>query len=381
MRFVQVHEPSILTPAHLTARPRPFIFIPGVLVDNTIEGEEMARPVTLFTGQWADLTFDEICKKAKSFGYDGVELACWGDHFEVDKAAKDKGYCKGRWDILQAHGLRAFAISSHLVGQAVCDLIDERHKLILPPDVWGNGEAEGVRKRAAQKMIDAARACRNFIDAAPKPTGFPAVVNGFTGSSIWHSIYAFPPTDQKYWQKGFDDFANRWKPILAEFDKVNVNFALEVHPTEIAFDIASAQRAIEAVGGHKRFGFNYDPSHLGYQGVDYVKFIRTFKDRIYHCHMKDAWWGHGDGTVGVFGGHVSFADARRHWDFRSLGHGDINFEEIIVALNDIQYQGPLSVEWEDSRMDREHGAKEACEFVRKIDFKPSAIAFDAQFDR
>ena len=65
----------------------------------------------------------------------------------------------------------------------------------------------------------------------------------------------------------------------------------------LPFDIASAQRAIDAVGGHKRFGFNYDPSHLGYQGVDYVKFIRTFKDRIYHCHMKDAWWGHGDGTV------------------------------------------------------------------------------------
>src|SRR5688572_4301204 len=270
---------SILGCAHLTGRPRPFILIPGVLVDNTIEGEEMARPVTLFTGQWADLTFDDICKKAKSFGYDGVEFACWGDHFEVDKAAKDKGYCKGRWDILQAHGLRAFAISSHLVGQAVCDLIDERHKLILPPDVWGNGEAEGVRKRAAQKMIDAARACRNFIDTAPKATGFPAVVNGFTGSSIWHSIYAFPPTDQKYWQKGFDDFATRWRPILAEFEKANVNFALEVHPTEIAFDIASAQRAIDAIKGHKRFGFNYDPSHLGYQHVDYVKFIRQFGKR------------------------------------------------------------------------------------------------------
>jgi sugar phosphate isomerase/epimerase len=162
---------------------------------------------------------------------------------------------------------------------------------------------------------------------------------------------------------------------------LNVNFALEVHPTEIAFDIVSAQRAVEAVGKHKRFGFNYDPSHLGYQGVDYVKFIRTFKDRIYHVHMKDVWWGHGDGTVGVFGGHTTFADARRYWDFRSLGHGDINFEEIIVALNDVGYQGPLSVEWEDSRMDREHGAAEAAQFVRSKDFKPSAIAFDAQFDR
>ncbi len=147
-----------------------------------------------------------------------------------------------------------------------------------------------------------------------------------------------------------------------------MNFALEVHPTEIAFDIASAQRAVAAVKGHRRFGFNYDPSHLGYQGVDYVRFIRTFGDRIFHAHMKDVWWGHGDGAVGVFGGHTSFGDARRFWDFRSLGHGDIRFEDIIVALNDVGYRGPLSVEWEDIRMDRVHGAAEAAAFLRKLDF-------------
>ncbi|MDD5707785.1 MAG: sugar phosphate isomerase/epimerase, partial [Kiritimatiellae bacterium] len=115
--------------------------------------------------------------------------------------------------------------------------------------------------------------------------------------------------------------------------------------------------------------------------VDYVKFLRSFPDRVFHMHVKDAWWGHGDGTVGVFGGHTEFADPRRYWDFRSPGHGDINFEEIIVALNDIHYTGPLSVEWEDSRMDRCHGARESCAFVRRLDFAPSAIAFDAQFDR
>jgi sugar phosphate isomerase/epimerase len=341
----------------------------------------MARPVTLFTGQWADLPFDTVCAKAKEFGYDGIELPCWGDHFEVDKALKDKNYCKQRWDVLKSHGLKAFAISNHLVGQAICDNIDERHKAILPPDVWGDGQPEGVKQRAAQKLIDTAKACRAFIDASPEKIAFPAVVNGFTGSSVWHSLYAFPPTDQKYWQKGFDDFAKRFTPILNEFDKVNVNFGLEVHPTEIAFDIASAQRAVDAVKGHKRFGFNYDPSHFGYQHVDYVKFIRQFGSRIFHVHIKDAWWGHGDGTVGVFGGHTTFADPRRYWDFRSPGHGDINFEEIIVALNDVAYTGPLSVEWEDSRMDREHGAAEAAALVKKIDFKPSSIAFDAQFDR
>jgi sugar phosphate isomerase/epimerase len=342
----------------------------------------MSRIVTLFTGQWADLPFETICAKAAEFGYDGLELACWGDHFDVQQALKDRNYCKKRWEILADNGLTSMAISAHLVGQAICDLIDERHKLILPKHVWGDGNPEGVRKRAAKEMIDTAKACRKFLDARPDKAGkFKAVVNGFTGSSIWHAIYAFPPTDQKFWQKGFDDFAKRFKPILDAFDKVDVNFALEVHPTEIAFDIASAERAIQAVGGHKRFGFNYDPSHLGYQGVDYVKFIYTFKDRIYHVHMKDSQWGKGNGDVGVFGGHTTFADPRRFWDFRSPGHGDVDFDQIICALNDIGYAGPLSVEWEDTRMDREHGAAEACAYVRQVDFPSSKIAFDAQFDR
>jgi sugar phosphate isomerase/epimerase len=361
---------------------RPTVFnLRSATIDLQSPETLMPRPVTLFTGQWADLPFDTLCQKAKLFGYDGLELACWGDHFEVDKALADDGYVKAKWDVLQKHGLSAFAVSAHLVGQCVCDLIDERHKSILPPEVWGDGDPEGVRERAATRLIDTARACRKFIDASPVKSDFPAVVNGFTGSSIWHSIYAFPPTTQKYWDKGFADFADRFGPILDAFDDVSVNFGLEVHPTEIAFDIVTAKRALDAVHNHRRFGFNYDPSHLAYQGVDYIKFIRTFPKQIFHAHMKDVWWGHGDGTVGVFGGMTTFADPRRYWDFRSLGHGDVNFEEIIVALNDVGYQGPLSVEWEDSRMDREHGATEAAAFVKKKDFAPSKIAFDAQFDR
>ena len=341
----------------------------------------MSRPVTLFTGQWADLPLETLCRKAKQFGYDGLELACWGDHFEVEKATADKGYAKKKWEVLKDHGLTCHSISSHLIGQCICDRIDERHKSILPPEVWGDGDPEGVRGRAQKRMIETVQAARAFRDASPEKIAFPMVVNGFTGSSVWHSIYAFPPTSQEYWQAGFDDFAKRFGPILDACERSDVNFALEVHPTEIAFDIVSAQRALDAVKNHKRFGFNYDPSHLGYQGVDYVKFIYMFSERIYHAHMKDAWWGKGDGTVGVFGGHTTFADHRRFWDFRSPGHGDVDFERVIVALNDIKYAGPLSVEWEDSRMDREHGATEAAALVKKLNFKPSAIAFDAQFDR
>ncbi|MBI3830532.1 MAG: sugar phosphate isomerase/epimerase [Planctomycetes bacterium] len=332
----------------------------------------MARPVTLFTGQWADLKLEAMCEKAKAFGYDGIELACWGDHVEVEKAAKDAKYAKSRTEIPAEYGLKVYAISAHLVGQAVCDNIDARHKSILSEKIYGDGDPEGVRKRAAEEMKLTAQAAKNIG---------VKVVNGFTGSSIWHLLYSFPPVSGEMIDNGYADFAKRWKPILDTFDKCGVNFALEVHPTEIAFDIASAERAIEAVGGHKRFGFNYDPSHLVYQNVDYVKFIRKFGERIYHVHMKDAYMSATPTEAGVFGGHINFGDARRTWDFRSLGRGSVNFEEIIRALNDIGYSGPLSVEWEDGKMDREHGAREACAFVKNIDFKPSAIAFDAQFDK
>jgi len=332
----------------------------------------MPRPVTLFTGQWADLPFETICEKAKAFGYDGVEIACWGDHFEVDKALESDAYIRNRWDILHKHGLQCFAISAHLVGQAVCDRIDERHKSILPPRIWGDGKEDGVRARAAEEMKNTARAAARMG---------VKVVPGFTGSPIWHLVYSFPPNPADFYAKGLRFFAEMWTPILDVFQAEGVKFALEVHPTEIAFDIASAEAALQAVHGHPAFGFNYDPSHFGYQGVDYVAFLRKFADRIFHVHMKDVWWSSRPTEAGVFGGHLPFGDARRFWDFRSLGRGCINFEEIIRGLNDIGYWGPLSVEWEDGKMDREHGAAEACAFVRKLDFPPSAVAFDAAFER
>ena len=330
----------------------------------------MSRPVTLFTGQWADLPFETVCQKAKAFGYDGLELACWGDHFEIDKA--DDAYCKNKREILARYGLTVYAISNHLVGQAVTDRIDQRHKSILPAYVWGDGEPEGVRQRAAQEMIRTAEAAKRLR---------VNIVNGFTGSPIWHLIYSFPAVTQAMVDEGYADFASRWIPILDNYQKLGIRFALEVHPTEIAFDIASTRRALEAVNHHPAFGFNFDPSHLGYQGVDYVGFLYAFAEKIFHVHMKDVGWSKVPTEAGVFGGHTEFGTRGRYWDFRSLGHGDINFEEIIRALNRIGYNGPLSVEWEDGGMDREHGAKEACEFVRRIDFPSSNIAFDAAFEK
>ncbi|MEP7383471.1 MAG: sugar phosphate isomerase/epimerase [Gemmatimonadota bacterium] len=332
----------------------------------------MPRPVTLFTGQWADLPLETLAAKAASWGYDGLELACWGDHFDVVRALEEDGYCQARRDLLARYGLQLHAISNHLVGQAVCDRIDARHKAIVPPRVWGDGVGDGVQRRAAEEMRATARAAARLG---------VKVVPGFTGSSIWPLLYSFPPVPSDLIGAGYRDFADRWNPILDTFDEVGVRFALEVHPTEIAFDISSARRTLEAVGRRPAFGFNYDPSHFAYQGVDYIAFLNAFGDRIYHAHMKDVWWSPVPTRSGVFGGHLEFGHPDRHWEFRSIGRGRVDFEEIVRALNRINYDGPLSVEWEDIGMDREFGAREACALIKAKDFAPSAVRFDAAFER
>jgi sugar phosphate isomerase/epimerase len=330
----------------------------------------MTRPVTLFTGQWADLPLETLAKKASDWGYDGLELACWGDHFDVERALADDRYCEQRRDLLARHGLRVFAIANHLVGQAVCDRIDQRHRSIVPPRVWGDGRPEGVQRRAAEEMIHTARAAARLG---------VSVVNGFTGSSIWHLLYSFPPVPDEMIDAGYRDFADRWRPILDAFQEAKVRFALEVHPTEIAFDVSSAERALKAIDNHPSFGFNYDPSHFGYQGVDYLAFLREFGPRVWNVHVKDVWWAERGMEAGVFGGHTNFGDDGRFWDFRSPGRGRIDFQGIIRTLNHSGYQGPLTVEWEDPMMDREFGAGEAEHFVRRLDFPRSERAFDAAF--
>ena len=327
----------------------------------------MPRPVTLFTGQWADLPLETLAQKVSEWGFDGLELACWGDHFEVDKALESDGYVRRKRDLLEKYGLGCWAISNHLVGQAVCDPIDNRHKSIVPAYVWGDGDPEGVRQRAAEEMKNTASAAKLFgVD----------VVNGFTGSSVWAKLYFFPPTSQADISAGYADFANRWIPILDHFQANGIKFGLEVHPTEIAYDIYTFQRAIDAVHGHPAFGANFDPSHLIHQFVDPVEFLNAFTDRIFHVHVKDS-RVQLNGRNSILSSHLDFGDHRRGWDFVSPGHGDVKWDPIVRVLNRIGYNGPLSIEWEDSGMNREFGAKEALQVVRKNDFAASDVAFDA----
>lgn len=328
----------------------------------------MARPVTLFTAQFSDLAFDDLAALARDCGYDGLELATFGGYLDIERAAEDRSYCDDLLQKLDRYGLKLWAISNHFAGQLVCDPDnDSRSDAFAPACCAGNAEAK--RAWGIECMKKSARAARNLgVD----------IVTGFTGSSIWHLVYSFPPVGPEDIEQGFRDFAEKFNPIMDEFGKYGVKFALEVHPTEIAFDLYSAEMALAAIDRRPEFGFNFDPSHLIWQGVDPVKFLQQFPDRIYHCHVKDAAVTL-DGKSGILGSHLNFGDSRRGWDFRSPGHGDVDFEAIIRQLNRIGYAGPLSVEWEDCGMDRRFGAKDACEFTRQLDFSPSGQSFDSVF--
>jgi sugar phosphate isomerase/epimerase len=329
------------------------------------------HPVTLFTGQWADLTLEEVAKHASGWGYDGLEIACSGEHLDVWRAAEDDDYLQDRLAILKKHDLEVFAISNHLKGQAVCDdPIDFRHKAIVGTRVWGDGEAEGVRERAAEELKLTARVARRL--------GVDTVV-GFTGSSIWQYSAMFPPVPASVIDAGYEDFAARWNPILTVFDAEGVRFAHEVHPGEIAYDYWTSVRSLEALDHRMSFGFNWDPSHMMWQGIDPVGFIIDFAERIFHVDCKDTRLRPPNGRAGVIGSHLPWGDPRRGWNFVSAGHGDVPWEDSFRALRSIGYRGPISIEWEDAGMSRIVGAPEALEFVRSMLWDLPGASFDTAF--
>ncbi len=310
-----------------------------------------------------------MCKKASAWGYEGLEIACWGDHMDPVQASKNMEYVDEKLAILKKYDLKCFALGAHLSGQCVGDDWDERLDAFVPDHV--KGKPAEIKKWAANEMICTARAAKHMGCY---------VVTGFLGSPVWKYLYSFPPTTEEMVEDGYQKVVALWTPIFDEFDKCNVQFALEVHPTEIAYDYYSTCKLFEVFDNRPTLGLNFDPSHLIWQGMEPHLFISDFPDKIYHVHMKDAAVTL-DGRTGIIGSHLPFGDLRRGWNFRSLGHGDVDFEQIIRHLNAIGYAGPLSVEWEDNGMDREFGAAESADFVKAINFSPSDVSFDGDMKK
>jgi len=324
----------------------------------------MTRPITIFSGQWADLPFEKFCEKAKSFGYEGIEIACWGDHLDLKKAATDTKYTEERKNILKKYNLKALAIGTHSICQCIDANEDPRIAGLLPQGV--SAKPEDVRKWAIQEMKHAAAAAKNMG---------VKIVTGFIGSPIWSYWYSFPQTTEKMITDAYAQIVKHWTPIFDDFDKNGIKFALEVHPAGIAFDFYTAERLLKEFKNRKTLGFNFDPSHLLWQGITPHVFIRDFPKQILHVHVKDVAVTL-DGRSGILGSMLPFGDVKRGWNFRAPGRGDIDWESIVRELNSINYKGPLSVEWEDTDINREIGAKEACDFVKNINFSPLDVATD-----
>ncbi|MSR52110.1 MAG: sugar phosphate isomerase/epimerase [Gemmataceae bacterium] len=329
----------------------------------------MPRPVILFTNGWTDVPLADLASRAADWGYAGLELCCWGDHFEVQRSLSESDYVSQKLDLLSGHDLQVPVLSNHRTGQAVCDPIDIRHKAILPEYVWGDGKPTGVRQRAAEEMAATFQAAQKLG---------ASVVGGFTGSPLWSYVAGYPGPTPEIIAAGLQDFVKLWAPVLDVARDEGVKFAFEVHPGQIAFDLYSTEVVLDALHGRPEFGFTFDPSHLHWQGIDPIEFVRRFGDRIFHVHVKDAVLTL-NGRAGVLNGYLPSGDPRRGWQFRSPGRGGIDWEGVIRALNEVGYTGPLAVEYHDRGMDREAGAREACEFVKRLDFEPATPVGGAAF--
>lgn len=322
----------------------------------------MPRPVILYSGKWSHLPLEQFAPMVSEWGYDGIELCCWGEHFEIQRAVSEEQYGRKLVEILADCDLEIYALGVYRVSQAICDRVDERHAELLPDYVWADGNPQAVSDRAVEEVVAA-------IEAAEQ-LGV-GVISGFSGSPLWSYVCGYPPASEAIIHAGFERFAERFTPILDACAAAGVRYALEVHPGQLAFDLYTAEMVLDAVDGRDELGFTFDPSHLYWQGVDPSAFLRRFPERIYHVHIKDGVVSL-DGRRSLLNSYAPPGNSRRGWDYRSPGRGGIDWESIIRTLDDIGYEGPLTVEWQDPLMDPDYGAEEACQFVRRLDFPTRA---------
>jgi sugar phosphate isomerase/epimerase len=320
----------------------------------------MPRLVALHTGPWSDQPLEEVARKANEWGYQALDLACWGEHFAVQRALTEPAYARQVLDVLEKHELRLVALSNHPVGQALGDHLDERHQATLPDYVWGDGDPAGVAARAAQELLDTARAAQQL--------GIALVV-GHTGSPFT-PLHFGPPTSSALIENRWLHFAEAWKPVLDGMARLGVRFAAELAPGQAAFDFYSAEATIHALAGHDAFGFAFNPAPLHWQGVDPPEFLRAQADRIWHVLVQDVAVTL-TGRSSLLGSLLPPGDPRRGWALRAPGQGNLDWPTILRTLHQISYDGPLTVAFQDADMDPDFGAADACSFVRRLDFEPA----------
>jgi sugar phosphate isomerase/epimerase len=319
----------------------------------------MARPAILCTQPWADLPVLDLAPQIAEWGYQGLELWCGGDHLEVQLALSDEDYVNTLIETLNQLELRVLAVSSPTVSLLPLNGARPWYREQVPDYVWGNGDCEGVQERSVEELASTVRVAQKLG---------AGVLVGRTGSPLWSALTGPVPLHPRLLERALEQLAQRWQPILDVCQECGVRFACQVGPGEMAFDLDSAARVVEAVT-REEFGFALDPVGLHVQGVNPAEFVRAFPDRIYHVHVKDAVVAL-NGRSSLFGSYLPPGDPRRCVQPRSPGRGGIDWEGVIRALNGAGYAGPLAIAWEDPGMDRAAGAAEALTFLRRVDFEP-----------
>lgn len=310
--------------------------------------------IGIMTMLFNDWKLEKVLKYVSGLGYEAVELATWkgANHIDIDKILE--GGATAYKKTIEKYGLIISGLSNHLEGQLVLGPLD------ASTDDWFKGTPEEKVKYGTGRMKKTAEAAA----ALDVP-----VVNGFIGAPNWGTWYIFPPAFEKMYERGFEIFAERWGGILDHFAAHGVKFAHEVHPQEQAYNIETAEQAIKAVNGKKEFGFNFDPSHLVWQGIDPVVFIKKFGDRIYHCHAKDAELVKENVPVSGVIPTGAWRRLGRGFRFRVVGWGDVEWKRIITAMLEVGYNYVLSYEHEDPVMSAEDGAEKCIAYLKPLIIK------------
>ncbi len=310
--------------------------------------------IGMFTANYMDRDLETVFKMMAEKGYEAAELpAYYGNpHLDIDEVLKSGAKAKKVLDLAKKYNLLISAISNHPEGQLVLGPHSKDFDLL-----YKGTEAERI-KFGMERMKKTARA------AAALGVG---VVVGLVGVENFSRWYPWPDPDA--WEKMGQTFVERWGEILDVFAKEGVKFAHEPHPNQYVYNIETALKSVELMGGRKEWGFNFDPANIILQGVDVVIFVQAVGDRIFHVHAKD-------GEIVEHNVLRSGLQPTGRWDridrgfrFRVPGWGSVPWKRVLSELRLVDYDYVISYEHEDAVMSREDGLEKAIEFLRPLVIK------------
>jgi sugar phosphate isomerase/epimerase len=375
-------------------------------------GKGSYHQIGLVRGQFGNVPYEPWVKFVQNAGFDGWEEASWElDLRQCDTDAGAATYAKQRVDLAKKHGLEIFTVATHLQGQCLGDEPSAKTLNFLgdsteakqaykawrsagnnPPRTDPMFVPDNVGKLIHEQSQKDLLACVRLAGHLSKLQDRKVVLPGFVGSPAhcWSHWFLFPPLPNSIAGFAIPDprdvslelLVERFGPVLDLCKKYGITFDLECHPSERAMgDIESAGDYINYMckkGYEGVVGFNLDGSHLEWQNVSVVQFIREFPEFIHCAHVKGVWVAREHCRAGRLGGHRPMGHRDNGWNFVTAGTArDANsLEEIFIELNRVGFDGAVSIEWEDNDQEQHAGAKTALANCRRADVPPSGMRHD-----